>query len=127
MDNPDLRKRLPLDRKSITHKFVIHAKDGIIEGYVTVGLYDDGTPGEMFLILAKTGEALRGMARCWAICFSLCLQYRVPLNNLIERFKFFRFEPSGMTENEDLRTAQSIADYVCRWLEQQFDKKPLVS
>lgn len=114
------RVRLPKTRRSLTHKFTIYTKEGPVEGYVTVSIYDDGMPGEMFLTLAKTGEEIRGMARCWAICFSLCLQYGVPLDKLVRRFKFFRFGTNGTTKNSDIPIAHSIADYVCRWLERTF-------
>lgn len=116
----EVRKRLPKTRQSLTHKFSIHTKEGVVEGYVTVGLYEDGSPGEMFLVLARTGEEIRGMARCWAITVSLCLQNGVPLKDLIRQFKFFRFGSSGTTGNPEIPIAHSVADYVCRWLEITF-------
>lgn len=91
-----------------------------MDGYITVGLYENGKPAEIFLTLAKTGEAVRGLARCWAICFSICLQYGAPLRDLTERFKYFRFEPSGWVKQSDIHQAHSIPDYVCRWLEATF-------
>ncbi len=114
------RRRPPATRRSVTHHFVIHAKEGAVDGYMTVGLYEDGAPCEVFLVLAKTGEAIRGFARCWATCFSICLQYGAPLGTLIEKFKYFRFEPAGMTDNYTVPVAHSMADYVCRWLEAVF-------
>lgn len=116
-----MRKRPPTTRNSITHKFVIRAKDeSSWEGYFTVGLYKDGTPAELFVVLGKSGETLAGMARCWATCFSMCLQSGVPIERLTDKFTFFRFEPAGFTDNPDIPYAHSIADYVCRWLEKTF-------
>jgi hypothetical protein len=80
-------------------------------------------PSEIFLVLAKSGEALRGLARCWAICFSICLQRGAPLESLTGRFRYFRFEPSGWTSNKAIPYAHSIADYVCRWLERTFSEQ----
>ena len=95
-----------------------------MEGYIIVGLYDDGLPAEMFLKLATAGEALRGLARCWSTCFSLCLQMGVPLEQLVEKFKYWRFEPAGWTSNPDIPNAHSVADYVARWLELTFVNNP---
>lgn len=117
-----MRRKPPTTRKSITHRFEILAKDGPIEGYITVGLFADGTPAEMFLVLARAGESMRGLARCWATCFSLCLQSGISLQHLVEKFKYFRFEPAGFTQNPDIPNAQSIADYVARWMEITFLK-----
>ena len=114
------RQRLPDYRRSVTHKLEIRGKTPI-EGYVTVGLYDDGSPGEIFVKLAKSGEALRGLAaNAWGIAMSFCLQYGVPLESLLVKYKFMRFEPSGMTANEDIPMAQSVVDYIARWLEGAF-------
>jgi len=115
-----VRTRPAPTRRSTTHHFEIHAKDGVVDGYVTVGLYRDGSPCEVFLVLAKTGEAIRGLARCWATCFSICLQHGALLESLTEKFKFCRFEPSGMTDSDSVHFAHSIVDYVCRWLEITF-------
>lgn len=117
-----MRKRPPTTRHSIIHNFEIRGKDESVEGYIVVGLYEDGFPAEVFLVLAKTGENLRGLARCWATCFSLCLQNEVPVTHLVEKFKFFRFEPSGWTNNPNIPYAHSIADYVARWLELTFSE-----
>jgi len=122
-----VRRRPPATRNSITHRFAILAAGGTIDGYITVGLYEDGTPAELFLVLAKSGEALAGLARCWATCFSLCLQMGLPLETLIEKFKYFRFEPAGPTDNPEIPLAQSVPDYVCRWIERQFLKIPETS
>lgn len=115
-----MRTRPPTTRNSITHRFEIRAKDEPVKGYVTIGLYPDGRPAELFIVLAKAGESLRGLARCWATCFSLCLQNGVPIETLIEKFKYFRFEPAGWSDNPRIRYAYSIADYVCRYLEDTF-------
>ncbi len=122
-----MRRRPPATRRSITHRFAILATGGTIDGYITVGLYEDGTPAELFLVLAKSGEALAGLARCWATAFSLCLQLGLPLETLTSKFTYFRFEPSGVTDNSEIPLAQSIPDYVCRWIERQFLKTPAAS
>lgn len=115
-----MRRRVPSTRQSLTHRFAIQGGDGLVKGYITVGLYEDGGPAEMFLVLSKASDSVKGLARCWATCFSLCLQYGVPLNALVQKFKFFSFEPAGFTDNPAIPQAQSIADYVCRWMESQF-------
>ncbi len=117
-----MRRRPPSTRRSITHRFAIYASGIPVDGYVIVGLYDDGTPAELFVVLAKCGEGIRGLARCWATAFSLCLQLGLPLETLIEKFKYFCFEPSGPTDNSEIPFAQSIPDYVCRWIEQRFGR-----
>lgn len=118
-----MRRRPSETRRSEVHKFSIRSKDdGLVEGYIIVGLYDDGTPCELFLVLSRAGESIRGLARCWATCFSMCLQMGVPLDALVQKFSFFRFEPSGFTKNQEIPYAHSIADYVCRWLDVTFVK-----
>jgi len=91
-----------------------------VEGYITVGLYEDGHPAEIFLILAKAGETLRGIARCWGMSMSWCLQNGVPLRQVVQGYKFQRFEPSGFTGDPNIQIAHSIADYIARWLEITF-------
>jgi ribonucleoside-diphosphate reductase alpha chain len=115
-----MRRKPPTTRRSVTHRFEILSQDEPIKGYVTIGLYDDGTPAEMFLVLAKASDGMKGLARCWATCFSLCLQYGVPIDALTGKFRFFRFEPAGATDDPDIPIAQSIVDYVCHWIEQEF-------
>jgi ribonucleoside-diphosphate reductase alpha chain len=110
------RRRLPDTRRSLTHKFAIEGH----EGYLTVGLFDDGTPGELFVTMAKEGSTLSGMMDAFATSVSLLLQYRVPLPHLVEKFGHMRFEPSGWTGNPDIGFAKSIVDYVFRWLGYQF-------
>ncbi len=110
------RRRLPDTRASLTHKFTIEGH----EGYVTVGLFEDGTPGELFITMAKEGSTLSGMMDAFATSVSLSLQYGVPLAHLVEKFAHMRFEPSGWTGNPELGFAKSIVDYVFRWLGHRF-------
>ncbi|MDQ7814729.1 MAG: vitamin B12-dependent ribonucleotide reductase [Patescibacteria group bacterium] len=110
------RRRLPDERKSITHKF----KVGSHAGFITVGLYDDGTPGEIFITLSKEGSTLRGMLDAFATSVSIGLQYGVPLKILVNKFAHVRFEPSGFTQNANIRVAKSVIDYIFRWLGMKF-------
>ncbi len=110
------RRRLPDERHSITHKFDIAGH----EGYITVGLYDDGQPGELFLTMAKEGSTISGFADAFAQAISYALQYGVPLQDLVDKFSHVRFEPAGMTKNPDVRFAKSIVDYIFRWLAAKF-------
>ena len=110
------RHRLPDERQSITHKFDIAGH----EGYITVGLYEDGMPGELFLTMAKEGSTISGFADAFAQAISYALQYGVPLQDLVDKFSHVRFEPSGMTKNPDVRFAKSIVDYIFRWLATKF-------
>ncbi|GAB4319686.1 MAG: vitamin B12-dependent ribonucleotide reductase [Candidatus Sumerlaeia bacterium] len=111
-----LRRRLPVERAAITHKFDIAGH----EGYVTVGLYEDGMPGEIFIRMNKEGSTISGLMDGFAVTVSLCLQYGVPLEVLIDKFSFYRFEPSGMTKNPQIPFAKSILDYIFRWLASKF-------
>ncbi|HXF58393.1 MAG TPA: vitamin B12-dependent ribonucleotide reductase [Candidatus Saccharimonadales bacterium] len=106
------RKRLPDERKSITHKFSVQGHDG----YVTVGMYDDGTPGEIFIVMAKAGSTLNGVMDSFATAVSLGLQHGVPLQLFVNKFSHIRFEPHGFTKNSDIPIAKSIVDYLFRWL-----------
>jgi len=110
------RRKLPDERQSITHKFDIAGH----EGYITVGLYEDGQPGELFLTMAKEGSTISGFADAFAQAISYALQYGVPLQDLVDKFSHVRFEPSGMTKNPDVRFAKSIVDYIFRWLAAKF-------
>ncbi len=110
------RRRLPQERQAITHKFSINNQ----EGYLTVGLYEDGAPGEIFIRMAKTGSTMGGLLDSFALVTSLALQYGVPLDVLISKFSQQRFEPSGRTENKNIPTAESIVDYIGRWLAIRF-------
>jgi ribonucleoside-diphosphate reductase alpha chain len=111
-----VRRKLPDERIAITHKFEIAGH----EGYLTVGLYEDGTPGEIFLVMAKEGSTISGFADAFAQAISYALQYGVPLQVLVDKFTHVRFEPSGMTRNPQIRFAKSIVDYVFRWLATKF-------
>jgi ribonucleoside-diphosphate reductase alpha chain len=111
-----VRRRLPDERQSITHKFDIAGH----EGYITVGLFEDGTPGELFLVMAKEGSTISGFADAFAQAISYALQFGVPLQVLVDKFSHARFEPSGMTRNPDIRFAKSIVDYIFRWLASKF-------
>lgn len=110
------RRRLAEERKAITHKFRV----GEQEGYITVGLYDDGLPGEIFLKMSKEGTMLSGLMDCFATSISLGLQYGVPLKILARKFMNVQFAPYGETENPNIPTAHSMIDYVFRWLALKF-------
>ena len=110
------RRKLPNERSSITHKFSI----GGHEGYLTVGKYEDGTPGEIFIKMAKEGSTLSGIMDAFALSVSIALQYGVPLRALVDKFVNSRFEPSGYTGNPRIRYAKSVVDYIGRWLGGKF-------
>ena len=113
---PRAPPELPDERQAITHKFDIAGH----EGYITVGLYEDGQPGEIFLVMAKEGSTISGFADAFAQAISYALQYGVPLQDLVDKFSHVRFEPSGMTKNPDVRFAKSIVDYIFRWMASKF-------
>jgi ribonucleoside-diphosphate reductase alpha chain len=113
-----LRRRLPNTRSSITHKFEI----GGHEGYLTVGLYEDGSPGELFITMAKEGSTIGGIMDAFGTAISICLQYGVDLRTLVNKFVHTRFEPSGFTKNPDIPIAKSLMDYIFRWLGLTFVK-----
>ena len=115
IDQP-LRRRLPETRSAITHKFDIAGH----EGYLTIGLFEDGYPGEMFITMAKEGSTIGGLMDSVAALTSISLQYGVPLEALVRKFTHQRFEPSGFTKNPQIRRASSIIDYVFRWTGIQF-------
>ena len=110
------RHKLPAERNSITHKFSV----GGHEGYITVGMYKDGLPGEIFIKMAKEGSTLSGIMDAFALSVSISLQYGVPLRALVDKFVNSRFEPSGYTPNPQIRYAKSIVDYIGRWLGGKF-------
>jgi ribonucleoside-diphosphate reductase alpha chain len=111
------RKRMPRERQSITHKFSI----GGHEGYITAGMYEDGTVGEIFLTdIGKEGSTLRGMMNSFATAISIALQYGVPLETLVQKFCYMRFEPEGITQNPEIPFAKSMPDYIMRWLASRF-------
>jgi ribonucleoside-diphosphate reductase alpha chain len=110
------RRKLPDERRAITHKFSIAGH----EGYITVGMYEDGKPGEIFLVMAKEGSTISGLMDAFATSISMALQYGVPLEALVEKFSHVRFEPSGFTKNPEVPYAKSITDYIFRWLASKF-------
>ena len=110
------RKKLPDERRALTHKFSV----GGHEGYITVGLYEDGNPGEIFLTMAKEGSTISGLMDAFATAISLTLQYGVPLEALVEKFSHMRFEPAGYTKNPEIPIAKSLVDYIFRYLASRF-------
>jgi len=113
---PAVRCQLPDERHALTHHFSIAGQ----EGYLTVGIYDDGLPGEIFITMAKQGSTISGLMNSFAIAVSLALQYGVPLGTLCNKFTHTRFEPSGWSENPKIGYATSLVDYIFRWLELKF-------
>src|SRR5205807_4345183 len=111
-----VRRRLPAERRSLTHKFEVQGH----EGYITVSFYDDGTPGEIFLRMAKEGSTISGLMDAFATQTSMALQYGVPLRVMVNKFSHMRFEPSGFTKNPEIPIAKSIIDYILRWLASRF-------
>lgn len=111
-----VRRRLPDERQAVTHKFSIAGH----EGYITVGLYEDMTPGEIFITMSKEGSTISGLMDAFATSVSMALQYGVPLRVLVEKFSHMRFEPSGFTGNKEIPIAKSICDYIFRWLGRKF-------
>ncbi len=111
------RRRMPRERQSITHKFAIAGH----EGYITAGMYEDGSVGEIFLTdIGKEGSTLRGMMNSFATAISIALQYGVPLETLVQKFSYMRFEPEGITGNPEIPFAKSMPDYIMRWLASRF-------
>jgi len=112
----DTRERLPDTRRSITHKFSVSGT----EGYIIVGLYDDGRPGELFIKIAKQGSTLGGLTNAIGVLASVALQYGVPVGELARKLKDSRFEPLGHTKNPKIKEASSVVDYIFRWLAMEF-------
>jgi len=115
---PLVRRKLPDERHSLTHKFSV----GGHEGYIHVGLYDSGEPGEIFIRMAKEGSTISGLMDSFATAVSLALQHGVPLRLLVDKFSRMRFEPSGFTGNPEIPRATSVMDYLFRWLGAKFLK-----
>jgi len=113
---PPRRRRMPDERRSITHRFKI----GSHKGYITVGLYDDGMPGEIFVTMAKEGSVISGLMDAFSASVSIGLQYGVPLQVLVNKYAHMRFEPSGFTNHDQIRMAKSIVDYIFRWMALKF-------
>lgn len=118
-----IRCRLPNERHSTTHRFSVAGH----KGYVTVGMYPNGEPGELFIVMAKEGSTVSGLVSSFAQVVSVALQYGVPLEVLCEKFVHTRFEPSGFTGNPEIPLATSIMDYIFQWLKLRFLGKPTLS
>jgi len=115
-DYKAVRHKLPDERKAVTHKFDIAGH----EGYLTVGLYEDGSPGELFVTMAKEGSTISGLMDAFATQTSYALQFGVPLKFMVDKFSHMRFEPSGFTKNREIPIAKSIVDYIFRWMASHF-------
>ena len=113
---PAIRRRLPDERRALTHHFSIAGQ----EGYLTVGVYEDGLPGEIFITMAKQGSTISGLMDAFATVVSLALQHGVPLRVLCEKLSHMRFEPSGWSGNPKIGYAKSLMDYIARWLDLKF-------
>jgi ribonucleoside-diphosphate reductase alpha chain len=111
-----MRRKLPDERKAVTHKFDIQGH----EGYLTVGLFEDGQPGELFVTMAKEGSTISGLMDAFATQTSYALQFGVPLKFMVDKFSHMRFEPSGFTKNKEIPIAKSIVDYIFRWMASHF-------
>lgn len=113
------RRSLPVTRDSVTHKFSV----GGHEGYLTIGLYADGSPGEIFLKMSKEGSTMSGMCQAFCRAFSLSMQLGLSLDEAVVRFKGMRFEPMGHTSNPEIPEASSIVDYIAKYLESNFARR----
>jgi len=113
------RRHLPDERDALTHRFQIADQTG----YVTVGVFEDGSPGEVFIRVSKEGSALKGSLDAWAASMSIGLQYGVPLHCYLDKFVGWAFQPHGVTQTEEIPIAQSVVDYVARWLRLKFGGK----
>jgi ribonucleoside-diphosphate reductase alpha chain len=112
------RRVLPLTHESVTHKFSINGH----EGYLTIGLFSDGSPGEIFIKMSKEGSTLSGLIQGFSRAFSLAIQYGLPLNDAVDRFRNMRFDPMGITSNPSIPQATSILDYVAQYLDFEFNE-----
>jgi ribonucleoside-diphosphate reductase alpha chain len=120
-----MREKLPVDRRSITHHFSLtDANDVTTDGYVIVGLYEDGRPGEIFIRIAKQPWELGAPLDMWAIAFSIALQHGAGLTSLLSKFVGVQFEPLGYTSNKAIPRAKSVVDYIARWLQLKFCAPP---
>ena len=113
------RRRMPDERQAVTHKFSVGGQ----EGYITIGLFEDGAPGELFITISKEGSTLSGIMDAFATSISIGLQYGVPLKTFVRKYGHARFEPSGLTTNKDIRMAKSVVDYIFRWMALKFLNK----
>jgi ribonucleoside-diphosphate reductase alpha chain len=112
----DHRRKLPSERNSVTRRFVV----GGMKGYVTVGLFEDGTPGEVFVKMSKTGATLSGLLDSWSIMVSIALQHGAPLATICDKMAYTRFDPSGFTGDEEIPYASSVMDWIARWMAKRF-------
>jgi ribonucleoside-diphosphate reductase alpha chain len=119
MDKSD-RERLPDERKGLTHKFKIKSQDEDHRGYLTVGFYEDGRVGEIFVKMDSQGSQVSGFVDAWAIAVSMLLQTGTPLETICNKFRGHAFPPDGLTTNPKIRVARSPIDYIARWLEMKF-------
>jgi len=110
------RRKMPAERDSITHKFTINTH----KGYITVGKYEDGTPGEVFIKMSKEGSTVSGLMDAIAIGMSIMLQNGIPLETIVRKYELMAFEPAGHTNNKSIPTAKSIVDYIAKWLGMKF-------
>jgi ribonucleoside-diphosphate reductase alpha chain len=115
-----VRARLPSDRYSITHHFTIHTEEEVVDGYLTVGHYEDGSPGEIFIRISKTGSTVQGLLDNLALAVSVSLQHGVPLSVFVDKYIHQMFEPAGMTSNPEIPFAKSLSDYIFQWLGQKY-------
>lgn len=113
----DKREKLPKERAGVTHRFLI---GGQHKGYITIGLYEDGRVGEIFVKMDRQGSQVSGFVDAWSIAVSMLLQMGMPLKQICEKFRGSRFEPEGFTDNPDIQIAQSPIDYIVRWLEGKY-------
>ena len=118
MVSTNQRQILPTTRRSITHKFAIAGH----EGYLTIGLFEDGSPGEIFIKVSKEGSTLSGLIQGFCRAFSLALQYGLTVQDAVDRFRGMRFDPMGPTNNPDIPEASSILDYIARYLELYYER-----
>jgi len=115
-----MKERLPDTRRSVTHRVKIGAGKDTIKFFITVGFYDDGRPGEVYLQVDEKGTTLSGFCICCGVLMSLCLQSGVPLSKLHEKLSFQEFEPMGMTDDKNIPFARSVIDYAARWMQAEF-------
>jgi len=115
-----MKTRMPITRRSVTHKAVIHSAAGRVKFFIVVGIYENGQPGEVFITCDQTGSTLDGFSDSWAIAISMLLQTGTTLAQVVEKFAFQGFEPSGLTDCPEVRHARSVVDYTVRWMDQHF-------
>lgn len=115
------KRKLPDTRESLTHHVIIYSQQGDVDVYITKGMYEDGAVGELFISIGKQGSTMRGALDSWARMLSIALQWGVPLEDVIRKFKNVSFEPNGKTDNKLVPECHSVIDYAMRWLEEKSD------